>query len=43
MPKTLVSLDLSYNELDSIPFQSLKELRTLQWINFHGCVKLKLI
>ncbi|KAL3285423.1 hypothetical protein HHI36_019525 [Cryptolaemus montrouzieri] len=34
--KTLSSLDLSYNHLDSIPFAAFKELRNLQWINLHG-------
>lgn len=36
--KSLTSLDLSYNELDGIPFAALKELRNLQWINLHGYV-----
>ncbi|XP_044750542.1 chaoptin-like [Coccinella septempunctata] len=34
--KTLSSLDLSYNQLDDIPFAAFKELRSLQWINLHG-------
>ncbi|CAG9824366.1 unnamed protein product [Phaedon cochleariae] len=34
--KSLTSLDLSYNQLDNIPFLALKELRNLQWINLHG-------
>ncbi|XP_045462991.1 chaoptin-like isoform X2 [Harmonia axyridis] len=34
--KTLSSLDLSYNQLDAIPFATFKELRSLQWINLHG-------
>nr|XP_015833364.1 PREDICTED: chaoptin isoform X2 [Tribolium castaneum]XP_015833366.1 PREDICTED: chaoptin isoform X2 [Tribolium castaneum]XP_015833367.1 PREDICTED: chaoptin isoform X2 [Tribolium castaneum]XP_015833368.1 PREDICTED: chaoptin isoform X2 [Tribolium castaneum]XP_015833369.1 PREDICTED: chaoptin isoform X2 [Tribolium castaneum] len=34
--KSLTSLDLSYNQLDSVPFLALKELRSLQWINLHG-------
>ncbi|KAJ8915739.1 hypothetical protein NQ315_004551 [Exocentrus adspersus] len=34
--KSLTSLDLSYNQLDSVPFVALKELRSLQWINLHG-------
>jgi Leucine-rich repeat (LRR) protein len=34
--KSLTSLDLSYNQLDSVPFAALKELRSLQWINLHG-------
>ncbi|XP_022902099.1 chaoptin-like [Onthophagus taurus] len=36
MSSSLKSLDLSYNELDAVPFQALKELRNLQWINLHG-------
>jgi Leucine-rich repeat (LRR) protein len=36
--KSLTSLDLSYNQLDSVPFAALKELRSLQWINLHGYV-----
>ncbi|KAI4469668.1 hypothetical protein MML48_1g15684 [Holotrichia oblita] len=38
MSKSLKTLDLSYNELDMIPFAALKELRNLQWINLHGSV-----
>ncbi|XP_072401202.1 uncharacterized protein [Diabrotica undecimpunctata] len=34
--KSLTSLDLSYNKLDSIPLAALKEIRSLQWINLHG-------
>ncbi|XP_057659374.1 chaoptin-like [Diorhabda carinulata] len=34
--KSLTSLDLSYNQLDSVPFVALKEIRSLQWINMHG-------
>ncbi|XP_017771104.1 PREDICTED: slit homolog 1 protein [Nicrophorus vespilloides] len=36
MSKTLSSLDLSYNQLDSVPFQAMKDLRNLQWLNLHG-------
>ncbi|XP_071050607.1 chaoptin-like isoform X2 [Onthophagus taurus] len=34
--KSLKSLDLSYNELDVVPFQAFRELKNLQWINLHG-------
>uniref|UniRef100_A0A6P7FHB4 Chaoptin-like n=1 Tax=Diabrotica virgifera virgifera TaxID=50390 RepID=A0A6P7FHB4_DIAVI len=34
--KSLTSLDISYNQLDSVPFVALKESRSLQWINLHG-------
>ncbi|XP_057660617.1 chaoptin-like [Diorhabda carinulata] len=34
--KSLTSLDLSYNKLDSIPLVALKDIRNLQWINLHG-------
>ncbi|VEN50914.1 unnamed protein product, partial [Callosobruchus maculatus] len=34
--QSLTSLDLSYNQLDSVPFTALKELRNLQWMNLHG-------
>ncbi|GLV45596.1 uncharacterized protein CBL_02616 [Carabus blaptoides fortunei] len=34
--KILSSLDLSYNELDSVPFNAFRELRNLQWLNLHG-------
>ncbi|XP_050296356.1 chaoptin-like isoform X2 [Anthonomus grandis grandis] len=33
---TLVSLDLSYNQLGGIPFQAFKELKNLHWLNLHG-------
>ncbi|KAL1514147.1 hypothetical protein ABEB36_003454 [Hypothenemus hampei] len=33
---TLVSIDLSYNKLDNIPFQAFKELKNLHWLNLHG-------
>ncbi|XP_074027926.1 uncharacterized protein [Leptinotarsa decemlineata] len=36
MWRSLTSLDLSFNQLDNIPFAALKELRNLQWINLHG-------
>lgn len=36
MYRTLSSLDLSYNELDTVPFIALKDIRNLQWINLHG-------
>ncbi|XP_071442248.1 chaoptin-like [Hetaerina americana] len=32
----LKSLDLSYNELDEIPFEALQSLRSLDWLNFHS-------
>ncbi|CAH1119390.1 unnamed protein product [Phaedon cochleariae] len=34
--KSLTSLDLSYNQLDDVPFSALKDLKNLQWINLHG-------
>ncbi|CAH1112884.1 unnamed protein product [Psylliodes chrysocephalus] len=34
--KSLTSLDLSYNQLDSVPFVPLRESRSLEWINLHG-------
>ncbi|XP_065162337.1 chaoptin-like isoform X2 [Atheta coriaria] len=36
MTKTLTSLDLSYNQLDGLPFLALKEVRNIQWLNLHG-------
>ncbi|KAH1001669.1 hypothetical protein HUJ04_005657 [Dendroctonus ponderosae] len=33
---TLVSLDLSYNRLDVVPFPTLKDLKSLHWLNLHG-------
>jgi hypothetical protein len=35
MAHVLKSLDLSYNELDEIPFEALQPLTSLDWINFH--------
>ncbi|PSN46305.1 hypothetical protein C0J52_18602 [Blattella germanica] len=36
MADVLKSLDLSYNELDEVPFEALRPLRSLDWINFHS-------
>ena len=38
MSHTLRTLDLSYNELDSVPMQPLKSLSALEWINMQGLV-----
>jgi Leucine-rich repeat (LRR) protein len=35
MAHVLRSLDLSYNELDEVPFHALKSLTSLDWLNFH--------
>jgi hypothetical protein len=35
MAHVLRSLDLSYNELDEIPFEALQLLTSLDWLNFH--------
>jgi hypothetical protein len=35
MTHVLRSLDLSYNELDEVPFQALQSLKSLDWLNFH--------
>ena len=35
MEDVLKSLDLSYNELDEIPFDALQPLTSLDWLNFH--------
>ncbi|XP_066260002.1 chaoptin isoform X1 [Euwallacea similis] len=34
--ETLVSLDLSYNRLDGVPFHAIKDLKNLHWLNLHG-------
>ncbi|XP_018322078.1 chaoptin-like [Agrilus planipennis] len=33
---SLSSLDLSYNELDGIPFAGLQEVKNLKWMNLYG-------
>jgi len=35
MAHVLKSLDLSYNELDEVPFEALQPLTSLDWLNFH--------
>ncbi|XP_014245370.1 chaoptin [Cimex lectularius] len=34
--KALRSLDLSYNQLEAVPLDSLRHLRALEWLNLHG-------
>ncbi|XP_065338557.1 chaoptin [Cloeon dipterum] len=36
MEDAIRSLDLSYNELDQVPFEALRPVRSLDWINFVG-------
>jgi hypothetical protein len=38
MAHVLKSLDLSYNELDEVPFQALQPLKSLDWLNLHRYV-----
>jgi hypothetical protein len=38
MAHVLKSLDLSYNELDEVPFAALQPLKTLDWLNLHRYV-----
>ncbi|KAL0278122.1 UNVERIFIED_CONTAM: hypothetical protein PYX00_000030 [Menopon gallinae] len=35
MTTVLTSLDLSFNDIDEIPFEALRTLRNLEWINLH--------
>jgi hypothetical protein len=35
MAHVLKSLDLSYNELDEVPFVALQPLKSLDWLNLH--------
>jgi Leucine-rich repeat (LRR) protein len=39
---SLRSLDLSYNELTSLPAAALARAKSLDWLNLHGSVKLQL-
>lgn len=36
MEDAIRSLDLSYNELDHVPFEALRPVRSLDWINLVG-------
>lgn len=36
MTDALTSLDLSYNELDHVPFDALRPLKKLDWLNLHS-------
>ncbi|KAJ8874122.1 hypothetical protein PR048_024963 [Dryococelus australis] len=36
MATVIMSLDLSYNELDEVPFESLQYVRRLDWLNLHS-------
>jgi hypothetical protein len=38
MAHVLKSLDLSYNELDEVPFEALQPLKSLDWLNLHRYV-----
>lgn len=38
MEDAIRSLDLSYNELDHVPFEALRPVRSLDWINLVGWV-----
>lgn len=43
MQASLRSLDLSYNELDEVPFEALHSIKELDWLNLHRWVCLYVI